>query len=174
MDEAKSQIAHHPKEQTKNKPLSVSTQIYNEMSAVKQTNIPFSKVYTCKCQHCGIVALYRSQKKYCKNCASSYAENGRAKFVFSFNVYHFPELFDIGFITKYGWRSKTNPNGVTRDHKVSVNEAIRNNYDPYYIRHPLNCELMLFEQNNKKKTKSSITYQELVKLVDEYESKRRL
>ena len=60
-------------------------------------------------------------------------------------------------------------NGYTRDHKVSVNEAIKNNYDPYYIKHPLNCELMSFNDNNKKKTKSSISYDELVKKVDEYE-----
>lgn len=66
-------------------------------------------------------------------------------------------------------RSKENPNGVTRDHRVSVNEAIRNGYDPYYITHPLNCELMLFEDNNKKNITSSIAYEELVSQVKEYD-----
>ena len=66
-------------------------------------------------------------------------------------------------------RSKENPNGVTRDHRISVNEAIRNGYDPYYITHPLNCELMLFEENNKKNTKSSLSYIELVRQVKEYD-----
>jgi hypothetical protein len=37
----------------------------------------------------------------------------------------------------------------------------------------MNCELMLWEENNKKNTRSSITYQELVKLVDEYDSQHR-
>jgi hypothetical protein len=37
------------------------------------------------------------------------------------------------------------------------------------ITHPLNCELMPHTQNNKKKTNSSITYKDLVILVDEYE-----
>lgn len=66
-------------------------------------------------------------------------------------------------------RSKDNPDGVTRDHKVSVNEAIINGYDSYYIKHPLNCELMLFGDNAKKHTKSSITYEELVEKVKEYD-----
>jgi hypothetical protein len=52
-----------------------------------------------------------------------------------------------------------------------VNDAIRYGYDPYYIKHPMNCELMFFNENNKKKTNSSITYQELIKLVDDYDKK---
>lgn len=71
-------------------------------------------------------------------------------------------------------RSKTNPGGVTRDHKVSVNEAILKGYDSYYIKHPLNCELMLFSENAKKHTKSSITYEELVSQVDKYNMVRRV
>lgn len=63
-----------------------------------------------------------------------------------------------------------NTNGLTRDHKLSVNEAIKNNYDPYYIKHPLNCELMSWTENNKKKTKSSITYEKLKQLVDDYDT----
>jgi len=66
--------------------------------------------------------------------------------------------------------SYSNTNGLTRDHKISVNEAIRNNYDPYYIKHPLNCELMSWKKNNKKKTKSSITYSKLKQLVDAYDA----
>lgn len=134
----------------------------------------YSKLKLCSCQHCGIVKLYRTQKKYCKECDHLYSHDGRAKYWFRFNVFHYPELFDLSLITRYGFRdNKTNPNGITRDHKVSVNEAIRNNYDPYYIKHPMNCELMFFEENNKKKTKSSITYEELIKLVDDFDSKKR-
>ena len=99
-----------------------------------------------------------------------YSHNGRAKYWFTFNVFHYPDLFDLDFVKEVGFRNTTtNPNGVTRDHRISVNEAIRNNYDPYYIKHPLNCELMLFEENNKKKTNCSITYDELTRIVNEYE-----
>jgi hypothetical protein len=33
---------------------------------------------------------------------------------------------------------------------------------------------MLWAENNKKKTKSSISYEELVKLVDEYDSAKKI
>jgi hypothetical protein len=70
-----------------------------------------------------------------------------------------------------GGKSKQpiNKNGISRDHRVSVFEAIRQNYDPYYIKHPVNCELMLHCENNKKKSKSSISYDQLVKLVNDYD-----
>lgn len=59
-----------------------------------------------------------------------------------------------------------NPNGLSRDHKI--NEAIKNNYDPYYITHPMNCDLISHKQNNKKNTMSSITYEKLITLIDNF------
>lgn len=135
-------------------------------------NTVYSKLYRCTCKHCGYKALYRTQQKYCNNCSHLYSHAGRAKYWFSFSVFHYPDLFDLTLITTYGFRdNKSNPNGITRDHKISVNDAIRNGYNPYYIKHPMNCELMFFNENNKKKTNSSITYQELIKLVDDYDKK---
>ena len=133
---------------------------------------PYSKLIRCECKHCNIIKLYRQAQRYCNNCKHLYSHDGRAKFWFTFNVFHYPGLFDLSLITTYGFRNNiTNPNGITRDHKVSVNDAIRNNYDPYYIKHPMNCQLMFFDENNKKKTNSSITYDELVRLVDDYDDK---
>lgn len=133
---------------------------------------PHTKLKRCKCLHCGTISLFRKYKGYCKNCEHLYSHNGRAKYLFCFNVFHYPDLFDLSLIITYGFRhNKSNPNGITRDHRISVNKAIRNNYDPYYIRHPLNCELMFFDENNRKKTKCSISYEELILLVDEYENK---
>lgn len=60
--------------------------------------------------------------------------------------------------------------GVSRDHRVSVSSAIKNNYDPYYITHPINCELMHHIDNVKKHTSSSITYEELIKQVNDYDN----
>lgn len=130
----------------------------------------YSKLKNNKCKHCGIVWMGRTVKKYCQQHEMLYSHNGRAKYWFTFNVFQFPSLFDLTFIELHKFKSLTNPNGVTRDHKVSVNDAIRNNYDPYYIKHVLNCELMLFDENNKKNTKSSITYTELVNLVDAFDN----
>jgi hypothetical protein len=100
----------------------------------------------------------------------------RNRFKFTFNVFRYPELFDlkllqeVGFYAPKGKSGRWNPDGLSRDHKVSVNESIINQYDPYYITHPLNCELMPHRVNNKKKTKSSMRYEDLVKLVDQYDA----
>jgi hypothetical protein len=78
----------------------------------------------------------------------------------------------VGWVSFGGKRGgKTNHHGLSRDHKVSVTEAKKKGYDPYYIRHPLNCELMPHIDNNKKKSRSSISYDELVHLVKEYDQK---
>lgn len=63
-----------------------------------------------------------------------------------------------------------NKNGFVRDHQVSVAEAITKDYNPYYIKHPLNCKFILQSENLKKQSRSSISYEHLCSLVDEYES----
>lgn len=136
----------------------------------------YSKLYHCTCSHCGVLTISRTTKKYCEICSPIYSAEPRNRFKFTFNVFHYPDLFDINLLTKVGFYApkgksgKWNPNGLSRDHKVSVNEALQNNYDPFYITHPLNCELMPHKQNNTKKSKSSISYAELVKIVNDYEN----
>ncbi|AFC21860.1 hypothetical protein GAP32_407 [Cronobacter phage vB_CsaM_GAP32] len=139
----------------------------------KQNKDKITKIFLCKCKKCNFIGSYRTQRLYCAKCENNYSENGRSKYLFTFNVYDYPDLFDLSLLDIYGWRKtkgkNKNINGVSRDHKVSVHDAILNNYDPYYIKHPLNCELMLHSDNQKKGTKSSLTYEELVSLVDNYE-----
>lgn len=146
-------------------------------SEYKNTQYEFSKIYSGKCAHCKTNFYSRKNSKYCKEHSNLYKSGNRNKYAFTFNVFDYPELFDLDLVKELGFYSaggkyKKNLNGLTRDHKVSVNEAIKNNYDPYYIKHPLNCELMSFKDNSKKKTRSSITYENLVLLVDEWLSER--
>lgn len=136
---------------------------------LKQPRPPFSTLFKCTCKHCGVQWRGRTQKRLCEDHEHLYSHEGRAKFWFTFGISQYPELFDGELLRKYGMRSLLNPYGVTRDHKVSVNEAIANNYDPYYIKHPINCELMLFADNVSKHTKSSISYTDLVRKVDAYD-----
>jgi hypothetical protein len=143
-----------------------------------KNNIPYSKLYKCCCTHCSNVTLIKNKQKYCYNCASLYFDGMRQIYRFKFNVYDYPNIFDLNLIKSVGWFSnggkfgnKTlNPTGLSRDHKISVKDAVKHNYDPYYISHPLNCEIMSQTNNNIKKTKSSITYESLVFMVDEYEN----
>lgn len=135
----------------------------------------YSKIFLCKCRHCKITFISRIKKQYCEDHRSIYSESSKSGFKFTFNVYHYPALFNLASLTEVGWFSpggkagKWNPNGLSRDHKISVNDAIKNNYNPYYITHPLNCEIMPHSQNNKKKTNSSLTYSELIDIVDKFE-----
>jgi hypothetical protein len=107
-----------------------------------------------------------------------YSTSNKSGYKFTFNVYHYPELFDLKLLDSVGWfgpggkAGKWNIDGLSRDHKVSVTDSVRNNYDAYYITHPLNCELMPHSKNNKKKTKSSITYECLVASVNSYETNK--
>jgi hypothetical protein len=147
----------------------------------RTTKPAFSKIYINNCAHCNsIVEIINKNKKYCNKCNHRYSDNGRVPYYFKFNVFDFPNLFDLGMIKQYGYfsngknNSKININGVSRDHKVSVNEAIRNGYDPFYISHPLNCEILLHKDNNKKNSKSSTEYTTLCKMVDEFEMVRKV
>ena len=165
------------KKTLKNKPKKLKPFKFKAVK-IKKTDIlgQFSKLFHCTCSHCGVLSITRISKKYCELCSPIYSAEPRNRFKFTFNIYNYPDLFDLELLSKVGFyapRGKSgrwNPNGLSRDHKVSVNEALKNNYDPFYITHPLNCELMPHQQNNKKKSKSSITYSELVKLVDNYQN----
>lgn len=88
---------------------------------------------------------------------------------FKFNVYHFPNKFDLKLIEEFGWyKAKNrgdNQNGVSRDHMYSVKEGFLNGIDPFYISHPANCKIMVNIENNKKKTNCSITIEELYERV---------
>ena len=137
---------------------------------------PYSKVYTRTCAHCQEKFISRSPVKYCDKHSHLYKNNNRNRYAFTFSLKDYPDLFSkySADLKQYGMWSYSNTTGLTRDHRVSVNEAILNNYDPYYIKHPLNCELIPWLENNKKKTKSSISYEELVRLVDAYDKNARL
>lgn len=137
---------------------------------------PYTKIYFRSCKFCESIFITPKQNKVCKNCQHLKWKNNKDQFSFKFNIFNYPDLFDLSLLKSVGWVSfggkrgeKLNLSGLSRDHKVSVAEAKIFKYDPYYISHPLNCELMPHVKNNKKKTKSSITYEELVRLVDEYD-----
>lgn len=131
--------------------------------------------YVFKCMHCMTKFKTIRRKRYCSECECLYMANNRNRFKFTFNIYKYPDLFDlelldeVGFFAPGGRAGKWNLDGLSRDHKISVNEAIKNNYDPFYIKHPLNCALIPHKENNKKHTTSSIKYSELVQQVDMFE-----
>ena len=114
----------------------------------------------------------------CENCQPLKWQNNKDQYSFKFNVFEYPDLFDLELLKNIGWVSfggkrggTKNLEGLSRDHKVSVSNAKKYGYDPYYISHPCNCELMTMPSNNKKNSNSSITYEDLKILVDSYDAK---
>jgi hypothetical protein len=112
----------------------------------------------------------------CNNCQHLKYNKNKDQWAFKFNVFNYPDLYDLDLLLRVGWCSfggkrggDKNLNGLSRDHRVTINEAKINNYNSYYISHPCNCKLMTMSENNKKKTKSSISYYELIQLVDNYD-----
>jgi len=155
-----------PSEQHKNA-------IKEKLSKEKIIVGPYTRVYFRSCKVCSL--SFATAKKFLKCDTCRKQVNPNIPFRFTFNVYDYPDLFDLSLIEKHGWFSaggkKKNVNlaGVSRDHKISCAEALRNKYNPYYISHPLNCELMLHSKNNRKNSKSSLNYQELVEQVNNYD-----
>ena len=163
-----SMIEYH---KTQNKNYSWIKSKKNPLSPNNKNNIfgIYTRIYYRKCKHCERKFYSRNLVKYCNLHSNLYKNKNR--YSFEFNIYNYPDIFNLSIIKKYGWFNyKTNKNGLTRDHKISINEAIKNNYDPYYIKHPLNCELMFWKDNRRKSNKSSISYEKLINIIEEYES----
>jgi hypothetical protein len=141
---------------------------------MKAAEYPFTAITRCKCRECNRVFYSSTQQQLCSDHEHLYARKHKAKFKFKFKLTDFPELFDLTMIDIHGWYS-TGPtqtikrSGLSKDHKISICDALINGYDQYYISHPLNCELMLHSDNKIKGTRSSITYTELVESINEFD-----
>lgn len=148
-------------------------------SKSKPIKYPSTKVEPKICDITGKVWWYNARHARLSPYRKTIKEQYYSKCAFKFNVYNYPDLFNLSLIEKHGWYTcpgkkrpsiKKNINGVSRDHKISIKEAFDNNYDPYYISHIMNCDLVLHSENKKKQSKSSITYEELIILVNNYDS----
>jgi len=93
---------------------------------------------------------------------------------FIFNVYNYPKYLDLQLINEHGWYSASNRgnnlNGISRDHMFSVKQGFRQKVCPKIISHPANCQLLLHSLNSSKKTKCSITIEELKERIKNFVS----
>jgi hypothetical protein len=94
---------------------------------------------------------------------------------FRFNLFHYPNEFELDLIKKWGFYSPTNKKnnleGVSRDHIYTVYDGYKNNIDPKILAHPANCRLIKQNENSKKHKKSLITLEELKKKIYIWDSK---
>lgn len=135
----------------------------------------YSRIYRCSC--CQKYVSYRITK-YCKECAPN-VEMYRQRCKFQFNVFHYPEEFDLQLIADHGWyspggkrsRGAKNVEGVSRDHRFSVSDAYKLKLDPAMVAHPANCKLLLQLDNVSKGASSEFTLEELSARIQEWDRK---
>lgn len=137
----------------------------------------FTLISTNICKVCDIAFVSKHYQKYCSSCSPN-IRHYRTRAGFKFNIFEYPEEFDLYLIEKHGWYSpngykcrnkKPNLMGVSRDHLYSVHDGFINNVNPNILAHPANCKIILHGVNNKKNSKSSITLKQLehnIKLWD--------
>ena len=88
---------------------------------------------------------------------------------FSFGFYKYKNIKGYELIEQYGiYNPLTNKNGVSRDHMLSINYGWTHNIPPEIIAHPANCEIILQSKNASKSKKSSITFEELNKRINNW------
>lgn len=138
-----------------------------------------------KCCNCdsNLEFRFRKNKFCCRGCKTLFYQitNGGVKYYksqtkFNFSLNDYPHEFDFNLISKYGWYSpsnsrKSNIGGVSRDHMLSVMDGFKLNIDPLLLSHPANCKLMIHSDNIRKHKKSSITLDELLIRILEWDYK---
>ena len=136
-----------------------------------------------KCKWCG--KEFIGKRKFCSDeCLKLYktrnSSNQKLKIYlsyckFTFSLNNYPDEFDFDLIQKYGWYKAKNHgdnlNGISRDHKFSKLEGWEQKIDPYIISHPANCELMRHNDNSSKCKKCSISIDDLVCKIKEWNKK---
>lgn len=138
-----------------------------------------------KCCNCNAIFSFGERNKiYCsKPCRKEHNRKNMDIFAiyksdasFKFSLNEFPDEFDFKLIEKYGWYSPINskrPNigGVSRDHMISIKEGFKLGIDAKLLSHPANCQLMVHSDNISKNKKSSLTLDELIIRISEWDLK---
>lgn len=94
---------------------------------------------------------------------------------FKFNLSNYPNEFNFELINEYGWYKAKNHgdnlNGVSRDHMVSIKFGFENKINSEIINHPANCQLMIHNENICKNKNCSITLEQLLIKINEWNNR---
>jgi endogenous inhibitor of DNA gyrase (YacG/DUF329 family) len=137
------------------------------------------------CLYCGI--LFKDKKEsrqFCsKKCSAQSRRSSegykryRADCKFKFNIYNYPDKFDLGLIEEHGWYKAfnrgNNLSGISRDHCVSIRYGWDNGIPAELISHPANCVLLRHTENQKKNRYCSITIDELYVRITEWDKSKQ-
>lgn len=146
-------------------------------------NLP--QIQIKECLHCNVFFKTSKNSKFCSRICwqenvkmtRTAWENYSQACKFRFNVYDFPDYFELNLIEEYGWYKASNQgsnlDGISRDHMVSVRFGFENNVNPKVISHPANCKLVRHTENQRKRTRCTLTLEELYNRIMEFESQWR-
>lgn len=135
------------------------------------------------CRFCGTGLDVSNRVKFCsEECRKKHKRVNMDEYKkyksdakFNFNLADYPDEFDFKLIEEYGWYKPTNKGdnlkGVSRDHMLSVREGFDLGVDPKLISHPANCKLMIHTQNISKNKKSTISVEQLIDMITEWDKK---
>ena len=172
-------------EQKKKTSESLTGKIYNPPVLVKV------KCKECQNEFDYIKHYTNREKSFCsKSCSTKFSNkkrsasnrnnksaltNYRLDCAFKFSLKDYPEEFDFSLIEHHGWYKAKNKGdnlqGISRDHMVSIRYGFDNNLPSKHLSHPANCKLVRHGENVSKGTKNSITYEELLKRIEEWDKK---
>jgi hypothetical protein len=167
--------------------ISCASKITNQVSRKRgpdaKEKAPFSTIKFSWCERTHQYYSNRNTDGTLRRC-SPYVKTDKEKYYsaarFRFNVYHFPEEFDLSLISQHGWytcpgkkrKGQTkNTFGISRDHIISVSYGFANNIDPSIISHPANCQLMLHSKNKTKGRHCQLTVDQLLIKIDNWDKK---
>jgi endogenous inhibitor of DNA gyrase (YacG/DUF329 family) len=131
------------------------------------------RIVVRKCKYCHTTENIQKRKSICEDCRKGYYKFYRPSCEFRFSLRKYSEWFGVDLLIEHGMYSpsnkKNNLDGVSRDHLLSVSAGFKQGIDPAIISHPANCEYMLHRVNQRKHTKSSITLEQLLVRIEEFE-----
>jgi hypothetical protein len=97
--------------------------------------------------------------------------DNRIKFYINKNEKSF--LYDNNLLKTKGWYRASNhidgynPDGATWDHLFRIEDGFKNGINPDILSHPANAEMISWKENFNRK-KSIITYEELLKRIENF------
>lgn len=170
-----------------------NSHVFSNETKNKQKIALFNKRIYCKCITCEKEIYYVSKiKLQCNKCRIEESKRNKKEFIssnlsdkqhyyrlagFNFSLNTYIDEFDFSLVKKFGWyKSKRygkegNTKGISRDHLYSVSQAYKDNINPLIISHPANCRLIQHSENISKNYRCSVTIQELLEKIKNWEEK---
>ena len=163
-------------EETKKKLSDTMKTIYPRTISWKDLILgPYTRVVRNICCKTGLLFYSKSRTKYHPSVIED-KQHYAILCKFRFSISQFPLWFDGSLIEKHGWYSTPgsrkgikNLNGVSRDHRISIDYGYQHGLDPSIIRHPANCQLVLHTDNQRKNVNCSINLQQLLDEIEIFE-----